>query len=154
GPSVPVAAEAFLARHPYVDILVHGEGEVAFLDLCLQLARRNPLDEVPGLSFRRGNCMVTTVPRQRVTSLDDLRSPFLDGTFDRLFDRTGYPLVAIWETNRGCPFGCAFCYWGANLRAKVTRYGNERLMRELKWMADRRIPVVYAADANFGITDR
>jgi putative methyltransferase len=52
GPSVPVAAEGFLIQHPYLDFLVHGEGEVAFLDLCLERVRRNVLDKVPGLSFR------------------------------------------------------------------------------------------------------
>ena len=154
GPSVPVAAEGFLIQHPYLDFLVHGEGEVAFLDLCLERLRRNVLDKVPGLSFRCSNGIVTTAPRQRVKSLDELCSPFLDGTFDELLNRTGYSFSAIWETNRGCPFGCAFCYWGANLRARVTRYSDDRLKRELEWMANRRITAVYAADANFGISDR
>ena len=36
-PAEPIAAEAFLREHPYVDVIVANEGETAFLDIALAI---------------------------------------------------------------------------------------------------------------------
>ena len=153
GPSVPNEGEDFLRANPFIDVLVHGEGEIAFLELCLARLRGLDLHLVDGLSFLDGDAFVKTGSRHRVKTLDQLASPFLDGTFEPLFERP-YKFHVIWETNRGCPFDCSFCYWGSNLKAKISKFGIDRLDAEMDWFVDHRIDFIYAADANFGIDRR
>jgi hypothetical protein len=62
--------------------------------------------------------------------------------------------IGLWETNRGCPFRCTFCDWGSATAAKVTKFGEERLFREVDWFASNRIEYIFCCDANFGIQKR
>ena len=54
GPEVgPVAADV-LQAHPYIDVVVHSEGEVPFADIVEACRAGQPLDGVAGISFRDG----------------------------------------------------------------------------------------------------
>lgn len=154
GPQVPDRAEGFLRAHPYVDLACHGEGEATFTRV-LDAAPRRDWTAVPGCSFLDGDRFVT-VPRQpRIAHIDDIPSPFLEGEFDALMaEHPDEQWIAIWETNRGCPFSCSFCDWGSATASKVYRFGMDRLMGELEWMADKRIGFVFCCDANFGMLKR
>jgi hypothetical protein len=66
----------------------------------------------------------------------------------------GHQWLALWETNRGCPFRCTFCDWGSATAAKVARFDDERLWAEVDWFADQRIEFIFCCDANFGILPR
>src|SRR5262249_3745501 len=82
-------------------------------------------------------------------------SPYLAGTFDRLLaDHPGHAWIALWETNRGCPFACTFCDWGSATAAKVIPFAEERLRAEVDWFARHRVEFVFCCDANFGILPR
>ena len=61
--------------------------------------------------------------------------------------------VASWETNRGCPFSCAYCYWGRRSQ-KVRTFSMERLFEEIEWFGQKNISLVFGCDANFGILKR
>jgi radical SAM superfamily enzyme YgiQ (UPF0313 family) len=159
GPSVPRRpdrARAFLAGHPFVDVLVRGEGEVPFRALLRVLAAGQALDRVPSLAFRRPDGSVgETPPAPRTADFSGLGSPFLDGTFDALIAHDGGPpRAAVLETNRGCPFACTFCDWGQAVHSRVNELPLDRVLAELDWVAERRIPYLYIVDANFGIRPR
>ena len=62
--------------------------------------------------------------------------------------------IGLWETNRGCPFQCTFCDWGSATASKVSRFEMDRLEREIKWMAEKKIKYIFVCDANFGIQKR
>ena len=52
GPHVPDAGAGFLSSHPYVDVLVHGEGEIPFYQLLLAFLDTPPnLATIPNISF-------------------------------------------------------------------------------------------------------
>lgn len=153
GPSVLEDSESFLRQHPYIDFLVHGEGEQTFPELMKCLKSRGNLLSVSGISFLKNGVYYKTASRKRSAELDDFPSPFLTGEFDSVIKHP-YQFQAIWETNRGCPFSCSFCYWGSNLLAKIKCFSIDRLKEELKWIADNKIKFMYAADANFGIIER
>ena len=110
GPSIPRKPETlkrFFAKHPFVDICVHGEGEETFTDI---LKCEGDYSKVKGISYRSGDSYIKTEGRERIKDLDSLPSPYLDGTFDILIKRHKELITGtIWETNRGCPFSCAFC---------------------------------------------
>jgi len=62
--------------------------------------------------------------------------------------------TALWETNRGCPFSCAYCDWGSNKKSKIGKYSIERLFAEIEWFVNNKIKYIYCCDANFGILQR
>jgi hypothetical protein len=154
-PGRPAAAEAFLREHHYVDIACNGEGEAVFTAI---LDRAHPRDfaEVPGVSYLDADGRLeihANAPRLR--DLEQIPSPYTSGAFDDLLAaRPDHRWVMIWETNRGCPFSCAFCDWGSATASKVFRFDIERLAAEIEWMAERRVPFVWCADANFGALRR
>src|SRR4029077_16831436 len=81
--------------------------------------------------------------------LSQIPSPFLDG----VFDDEKYTWMLI-ETNRGCPFKCTYCYWGAATGDRVYRYDNERIERELEWISRSGCWYLFIADANWGMLKR
>jgi radical SAM superfamily enzyme YgiQ (UPF0313 family) len=151
----------YFADHPHVDIAVHGEGEETLAELLLALAGRisdEPADlsvlaDVPGLSYRRGDEVVTTDKRDRIADLDSIPSPILTGIFDGFIPAGPIGGVAL-ETNRGCPYGCTFCDWGSATLSRVRKFDMERIFAELEWCAKSQIHIVGIADANFGIFER
>jgi len=58
------------------------------------------------------------------------------------------------ETNRGCPYGCTFCDWGASTMAKIRPIAMERVLEEIDYAGKHRISSIFVCDANFGILKR
>lgn len=164
GPNCPKqldAAQLFLNQNrEAADILVHGEGEDALVEILEAIAGsterlpRDRLRQVPGISFLdEGGDIVRTPQRSRRSNLDELPSPLLSGEFDGINVsawRTGLHL----ETNRGCPYGCTFCDWGSLTASRIRMFALERVKKELTWAAERGFDNLSFCDANFGITKR
>jgi putative methyltransferase len=153
GPQVPIRRLDYLAQHPFIDVLVHHEGEAAFTALLRERAR-SPHDyaAVPGCTVRQAGGIVRTEPARRLMSLDSLASPYLTGVFDDLFSQ--YPDAtwnAVMETNRGCPYRCTFCDWGTLTYSKMTKVPLDRVLGEIEWLAQHGVSYVMPADSNFGI---
>jgi hypothetical protein len=163
GPDTPkyeTDVEAYLLRNPHVDIAVRGEGEATLaevLDALKDSVGAGPPDlsvlrDVPGVAFREGDRVIRTADRERIADLDSIPSPFLTGVYE-VFDDTS-PMMAIVETNRGCPYGCTFCDWGSATLSRIRRFDLDRVFAELEWCAQRRVSRIFIADANFGILER
>ncbi len=150
----------YLDTHPYVDIAVRGEGEVTAVEVLAAigsiLAGQGvwaDLAEVAGIAFRDATGVVRTPDRDRITDLNTIPSPYLDGTF-AAFEGVGSIGMAIVETNRGCPYGCTFCDWGSATNSRIRKFDMDRVMAELEWCAKNEVKRVFFADANFGIFGR
>lgn len=59
--------------------------------------------------------------------------------------------IAVWESNRGCPFKCTFCDWGSSTNAKIRRYDYETVAREIDVLSECQLDTVHIADANYGV---
>ena len=155
GPHVPDHAEHFLRNHPFIDLVVHNEGERTFVEILNRLSSRD-WSGLRGVSYLAADGRFVRGPSvERMRSLDDVPSPFLNGMLDQLIaDNPGEQWIGLWETNRGCPFQCTFCDWGSATAAKVTAFAFDRLHRELQWFADHKIKYIFVCDANFGIQKR
>jgi radical SAM superfamily enzyme YgiQ (UPF0313 family) len=158
GPSAPKYeqdAEDFLTRHPQIDVIVRGEGEVTVSELLSaldgDLGRLAALSEVDGLTVRLEDRIVRTPDRERLADLNSVPSPYLTGLFDHLPAQRG-----IWavETNRGCPYGCTFCDWGSATKSRIRKFDMDRVTAELDWLSRHGVQAIFLADANFGIFER
>lgn len=155
GPQVPEQPDRFLRENRFVDIACHGEGEIPFLRILEAFPSRDWID-VPSVSYvNETDDVVSTRRCERIADLDTLPSPYVEGVFAHLMRANAHEQwIALWETNRGCPFSCTFCHWGSATQAKLYRYGSDRIAKDIDWFSDRRIEFVYCCDANFGILAR
>lgn len=155
GPHVPDDPTDFLLENRFIDIVVHNEGEARFCEILDALPARNWGDVQSASYIGADGEVVRNSAGARFRDLDDVPSPFLDGTFDRLLaSNPDENWIGLWETNRGCPFRCTFCDWGSATAAKVTKFGEQRLFEEVDWFADNKIEYIFCCDANFGIQKR
>jgi len=155
GPHVPDRAEAFLREHRFIDLCCHGEGEQVFLKL-LEGFPSADWREIPSVSYLDNQGRFVTQPKvQRLRDLSVIPSPYLEGVFAPLMaTHPGHQWLALWETNRGCPFSCAFCDWGSSIQTKMTQFDMPRLQREVDWFAAQRIEFIFCCDSNFGSLNR
>ena len=151
GPQVMNHGQSYLdPKHPHL-VLCNGEGEKTFRGYVREVIGGSPdYHRVGGLSFYEGGEMVTTRPEDRIVDLDEIPSPFQTGCFA---EDTFYAMCFL-ETNRGCPFKCSYCYWGAAVGAKVNKMGEERVKADMTWIAERNIPCLFLVDANWGMLKR
>lgn len=141
-----------LEKYSFIDVLIHGEGEEAFRDVLLAFAGRMNLSDVNNISYREnGKCFNT---EKAPCLLCDYPSPYLEGVFDSLIaDHPQYEFIALIETNRGCPYSCAYCDWGC-LASKLRLFPMERIKKEIDWLCDNKIVGCGGTDSNFGIIER
>jgi len=149
GPQVMRHAEQYLNPQHERLILCNGEGEKTFRNVLRELLSKRPdFSKVKGLSFYRDDELITTKAEDRIQTLEEIPSPFLNGVFD------GNYRMAVLETNRGCPFRCAFCYWGAATNDRVYKFDENRIRDEITWLSSNEVPLLYLADANWGMLKR
>ena len=149
GPQVMNHAHEYVPPGRENVVVCNGEGEKTFHELLRQLGAERDLAAVPGLSFRSGDELVTTEAAPRIRDLTEVPSPFAAGVFER-----GRFTTAILETNRGCPFRCAFCYWGAATNDRVNKFEEERLRSDIEWIAQNGFVSLFIIDANWGMLRR
>ncbi len=151
GPQAMHHAERYLMPEHENLVLCNGEGEYPFAEYLTQLMASDPPDLTPvkGLSFYRNGELITTPQNDRIVDLDAIPSPYLTG----LIDVTKYVWAAM-ETNRGCPFKCTYCYWGAATNSKVRKYEGDRILDEFTRLSEQGILYIFIADANFGMLNR
>ena len=152
GANTPNKSDGFFKDAPYVDYLIHQEGEISFTGLLQSFIGMVSDEDVPGISINKDGKTLMTGPSQRIMDLSQVPSPYTMGLFDHL-DKM-YPgkiWNAVIETNRGCPFMCTFCDWGGTTFSKVKKFGLERIEEELEWMGKNKIEMLTNTDANFGI---
>ncbi|MBM2818968.1 MAG: radical domain protein [Nitrosarchaeum sp.] len=148
GPQVPDLADGFFKKYPFVDIIVHGEGEKTLEEILEFYMNKQDFSKIDGLETKD----FKTSLRTRMNDLNVVPSPYLSNLIWDLTEKSeGQKFMAIWETNRGCPYQCTFCDWGSLTYTKLRNYSDERLMKEIEWFADNKIEFIHCADANFGI---
>lgn len=144
GPEAGTDPEAVLAEGE-LDLVIRGEGELSFAELLSRLAAGEPYQDVPGLYWRTAEGFGAGPERSAVTDLDQFPSPWLSG----LLQPTAEGGV-LWESSRGCPFHCDFCYDGRGSRG-VRLFGEARLTAELKLFAKRGVRQVWVLDSTFNV---
>ena len=154
-PEKPERLEGFLRRYPFIDVGCFGEGEIPFLKL-LDNYMEEKWGNVPSIGYlnNKGK-FIQNASIERISDLNEIPSPYLEGIFDRLMkENPEVSWSAMWETNRGCPFSCAFCAWGSANKKNVYHYDLSRLFQEIDWFSEKKVEFIFCCDANFGMFDR
>lgn len=139
-----------IVREEAVDYVCRGEGEEALLDLCLRLCRGLPVKDTPNLWVKQDG-QIYQNPMRQTLDLNSLPYPDFD-----LFDPQSIyrPMMGkIWrtvgmETQRGCPYTCAYCNSPSNNLAYANDKGGrfyrkkrmDRVHAELKFLKEKYQP--------------
>ena len=110
GPPVTIEPEKAL-QNTAVDFIVRREFDYQIA----RYAAGTPLDELPGVSFRKNGGIIHNPEGGVIENLDEL--PWVTKTYKRDLDITRYnvpfllhPYISLY-TSRGCPAMCTFCLW-------------------------------------------
>jgi len=132
-----------------VDVVAHGEGEATIVELLKALRDRSAesLKRVRGISFRGGEQVVRTEPRELIADLDTLPMPAYDLLpMERYGARSkNHARLGAIELGRGCNCSCEFCVlWrqmgkprGSRVVPHLRVKSAERLMEEIRLLMDR-----------------
>lgn len=102
--------------HPKVDYVCRGEGEWPLLSLCKALCAGKSTDRIPNIWAKVDGAIVRNAIGL-AQNLDDLPLPdwsiFEKQSLYRPMQGHVWRTIGV-ETQRGCPFGCAYCNSPAN----------------------------------------
>ncbi|MCQ2362210.1 MAG: hypothetical protein MJ048_04140, partial [Acidaminococcaceae bacterium] len=155
GYTASVYAEEILAKYPFVDAVVKGEGEVPCNSLAEQIIKNNSRDlsQVPNLYWRNEEGQIVKNERTWVANAEELNSfDFAEGVKYLKHSDTCLNVPIVLElnktiayldkvktfvvcSNRGCTGNCAWC--GGGLRASAIITGRKCVtIREPQIVAD------------------
>ncbi|NOY28121.1 MAG: radical SAM protein [Oligoflexia bacterium] len=108
-------ADRYVGPDSPIDVIAIGEGELTIVELCEELARKDPdLNKVDGIAWYDGETFCRTAPRRLVQDLDTLALPAYDLMPMELYGKSRYlfsPGGTTIHHSRGCVSSCSFCAW-------------------------------------------
>jgi anaerobic magnesium-protoporphyrin IX monomethyl ester cyclase len=115
-------------EEPSIDIVVKGQGEVTFLELCRVLDSGDDLAHVRGIMYKSGKAIRETPPRSLVDPND---LPPLD--FSVLPRMEAYQLkdTLFYMSSVGCPYRCSYCSMNTYSHRKWLALSGERVLEEI-----------------------
>lgn len=161
-PTIPSEQKIVLEANPWIDFFIVKEGELALIKLINQLiGARYDVHSIdfsltPNLVTLQEGIFFSSAKLERVYNLNDIPSPYLTGRLDPFLDGKLMPVI---QTNRGCPFACAFCTEGQGFWNKVRKKSREVIREEIRYISkafstlssrERRGDLLIA-DSNFGM---
>lgn len=156
GPHPDYHSESFFDEHPYIDLVVVNDGEIAFAKILEAVERGgHDFEQIPGVVV----CGPDGKPRMAVPPIKPTNfqhSPYLQYAefYERVIRERPNGCCIAWETNRGCPYKCSFCDWGSNTLSKIRQFDMDRVRAEAEWIFKQPIVIAFLTDANFGILSR
>ncbi|MDC1122008.1 cobalamin-dependent protein [Nitrospinaceae bacterium] len=171
GPNIkkkPEGVKDFLTEKP-IDFYVVNEAEEAFSNVIEYILGSWPCDikntvissgiKFPNTAYlekETRDLMLGEKPESALAKDIPFPSPWLAGLMDQFINNTKFPLQALIETNRNCPYQCHFCVWGDFDLNKIRIFDFNTVIEELRYVFKKSEFNfnLWFADANFGILDR
>lgn len=158
GPNYPGSAgsqDAFLKKYKDIDFYIYMDGEKAFLNLIRRLSKNNfDIQKAKKTALKGCHCLskgrfINGGMGQRLKDSDAISSPYLTGLFDEML-KDGF--IPVLQTNKGCPFSCAYCCSGNQYYNKIYRFPLKRLFGEIEYINKiAKAKTLQIADDNYGI---
>jgi radical SAM superfamily enzyme YgiQ (UPF0313 family) len=123
-----------------IDFGVIGEGERALIALC---KGEIPLDEIPGLLYRRDGAVASGPGQELIVELDNIPFPrYVNFNLKRYTKEL--PLI----TSRGCPYRCIFCPHSL-MSTKFRARSASNVVDEIEYWYSRGVKQFVVDDDNF-----
>lgn len=110
---------------PELDIISEGEGELNAPILIKSLQEKKPLEDIPGIFFRKNGRIIHNSRLPRINDLNSLPRPSYHG-----LDFTKYVGHNILGS-RGCPYPCTFCSIAPIWGLKAYSRSNQNIINEM-----------------------
>ncbi len=132
-----------------IDFLIRGEGEETFRRLIRALEGKEPVEDIPSVSYQTDGGFVHN-PKGELLDLTTLKLPIRDKR--RL--TWGYHIMnrnsEIIETSRGCLRNCNFCSIRHMYGRAFRPFPNERILADIDYIYyKRRVRWIFVSDDNF-----
>lgn len=132
-----------------MDIICRNEGELTFPELVKRLADRQPIDNVPGITWKDRHEKVIHNPDRDLVEMDSVvLYPY------HLLDLKKYPVIRErfpYQSSRGCPCRCRFCSFDVLKRWRPKSPG--KMADDLQWVLEAFHPHdIEMADDNFFVS--
>ena len=145
GPEVTYDSVKVLKDNPFISVVMKGEGEATFNELCQYMIEKNTeISKIKGITYKDGNNIVEN-PDRELLSMDDI--PFY-------YDNVGAfeNKIIYYEASRGCPFSCSYCL--SSIERRVRFRNIDKVKTELQFFLDKKIPQVKFVDRTFNINHK
>ncbi|RHW31430.1 DUF4080 domain-containing protein [Neobacillus notoginsengisoli] len=146
GPEVTYDTAQWLERVPSADIIITGEGEIAFKQLLQELETGAPdLAKVPGAAYRVEGKVKINLQSGKL-DLKTIPSPY---QFPEDAAHLGKRVTYI-ETSRGCPFSCQFCL--SSIEVGVRYFDREKIKEDIRYLMENGAKTIKFVDRTFNIS--
>ncbi|MFA5779099.1 MAG: radical SAM protein [Elusimicrobiota bacterium] len=134
-------SENILNKHPYIDYIIRGEGEITFYEFIKAIRDGSSVCNIHGITYRDkdGNVFVTS-EREIIKDINVLPIPdrkYLDMKMYAHINRKvfqwarKYPAAVI-MASRGCPYNCIFCSTKNMWMRRWRERSPENIIREIE----------------------
>jgi hopanoid C-3 methylase len=137
--------------HPFVDVIVQGEGEITLRELMARLSETGTrsFEGIQGLRWRdESGVRRVNGKRQQTAQLDDLPAPdrsLIAKYQGRYFFTAMRPMASIF-TSRGCSFDCNFCAIWEFYERRTRFLSAKKIVDQMEACTE---PFVFVLDDNF-----
>jgi len=142
GPEVSYDAIQLLEKHPYVDVIMRGEGEKTAFEFFKSINKNESLDLVKGITYRTEADIIENDERILISDLSTIPFPYTELELKNFENK-----IVYYESSRGCPFNCAFCL-SSTIRG--LRYFNlDRVKSDLSKLLKAKVKQIKFVDRTF-----
>ena len=113
-------------KEDVIDIVVKGEGEITFKELIEVIKNKKELKNIKGIIYKKKGEIIQNQDREFI-DMNEL--PVLPL---HLLDIKTYSKALPFETSRGCPFNCTFCYNHIFNKHKYRQMKANKVIKEIK----------------------
>jgi radical SAM superfamily enzyme YgiQ (UPF0313 family) len=138
------------AGHPLVDVVVIGEGEQTFMEVVDAVFRGRDIAGIPGTYVPSPNGDGAQAARRDFLELDDMPLPAYD--LVNMSDYAGIEHQFDYQSSRGCPFKCGFCYNTVFCGRRWRKKSPQKVIEELIYLHEKyKVTVFGLVDDEFFI---
>ena len=130
GGHYPTAMPDKVMSHPWVDFVIRGEGDIAFLQLAKALANAKDVTPIPGVVFRHTNGNLSICDPVINSDLDRLPVPAHDLVKTSYYRRVKHTALTL-TASRGCPMNCSYCSVGSGSYLTYRRRSVAHVLKEI-----------------------